>query len=256
MNIELNHDTITYDHILVRYGELSTKGKNKNEFIKRLLTNIKNALRAYTALTYEKTHDRIYILLNGCDPYEIAPVLEKVFGISSFSFAIKVNSEMEDIRKAAMEVALRSNAKTFKIETKRHYKLFPFISDEINRAVAGDILKGTPMKVDVHEPELLLRIEVRQFDTYLMPNKIKGAGGYPTGIGGKSLLMLSGGIDSPVAAYDEARNHSGMHSLCLSALHFVSCTAEGAGPGSYCICLSGTCTRAYCSFYGTATGNL
>ena len=201
MNIELNHDTITYDHILVRYGELSTKGKNKNEFIKRLLTNIKNALRAYTALTYEKTHDRIYILLNGCDPYEIAPVLEKVFGISSFSFAIKVNSEMEDIRKAAMEVALRSNAKTFKIETKRHYKLFPFISDEINRAVAGDILKGTPMKVDVHEPELLLRIEVRQFDTYLMPNKIKGAGGYPTGIGGKSLLMLSGGIDSPVAAY-------------------------------------------------------
>ena len=79
MNIELNHDTITYDHILVRYGELSTKGKNKNEFIKRLLTNIKNALRAYTALTYEKTHDRIYILLNGCDPYEIAPVLEAVW---------------------------------------------------------------------------------------------------------------------------------------------------------------------------------
>lgn len=199
MNIESNK--LTVDHILVRYGELSTKGKNKNDFIKRLFHNIKNALRSFDKLTYEKSYDRIYIMLNGTDPDETKPYLEKVFGISSFSYAIKINSELEDIVEMGLKVAQLSDAKTFKVDTKRHHKPFPYISDEINRAVATEVLKNTDMKVDVHNPELLLRIEVRQFDTYVMPNKIKGAGGYPVGIGGKALVMLSGGIDSPVAAY-------------------------------------------------------
>lgn len=201
MTIESNHDNMTYDHILVRYGELSTKGKNKNDFIKQLLINIKNSLRGFPLLTYEKTHDRIYIILNGTDPYEVAPVLEKVFGISSFSFAIKVSSEIDEIRQTALQVAMQSNAATFKVEAKRHHKLFPYISDEINRMVATDVLKTTPLKVDVHNPQLRIMIEIRQFDTYIMPNKIKGAGGYPVGVGGKALVMMSGGIDSPVATY-------------------------------------------------------
>lgn len=199
MSIESNK--LVVDHILVRYGELSTKGKNKNEFIKRLFQNIKNALKGFEQLTYEKSYDRIYILLNGTDPDEVAPILKNVFGISSFSYAIKIESELDEIVRVGYQVACETNAKTFKIETKRHHKLFPYISDEINRAVASEILKNTDLKVDVHHPELLLRIEVRQFDTYIMPNKIKGAGGYPVGIGGKALVMLSGGIDSPVAAY-------------------------------------------------------
>lgn len=101
----------------------------------------------------------------------------------------------------AKQVAILSDAKTFKVDTKRHFKPFPYISDEINRAVATEILKNTEMKVDVHDPEFRVRIEVRQFDTYIMSNKIKGAGGYPVGVGGKAMVMLSGGIDSPVAAY-------------------------------------------------------
>lgn len=199
MNIELNN--ITVDHILIRFGELSTKGKNKKDFINRLYRNIKNALASFENLTYEKGYDRIYIQLNGTDPTLIEPFLKKVFGISSFSYAIKVNSELEDIVEMAAAVALQQNTRTFKVAAKRHHKPFPYISDEINRAVATKILKNSTMKVDVHHPDLLLMIEVRQFETYIMPNKIKGAGGYPVGVGGKSMVMLSGGIDSPVATY-------------------------------------------------------
>ena len=97
MSIESNK--LVVDHILVRYGELSTKGKNKNDFIKKLLVNIKNALRTFDQLTYEKSYDRIYIMLNGTDPDEVAVYLRQVFGISSFSYAIKINSELEDMVK-------------------------------------------------------------------------------------------------------------------------------------------------------------
>ena len=215
MSIESNK--LVVDHILVRYGELSTKGKNKNDFIKKLFVNIKNALRAFDKLTYEKSYDRIYIMLNGTDPDEVAVYLRQVFGISSFSYAIKINSELEDMVKTGLEVAKQSQAKTFKIQARRHYKPFPYISDEINRAMASEILKNTDMKVDVHQPQLLLMVEVRQFDTYIMPNKIKGAGGYPVGIGGKAMVMLSGGIDSPVAAYLMMKR--GIHVECI---HYAS----------------------------------
>lgn len=200
MTIESN-EKMVYDHILVRYGELSTKGKNKKDFIRRLHQNMKNALRNYPALEFERTHDRMYILLNGVDPDEIAPIISRIFGISSFSYALKVNSEIEEIIAAAFKSAKQSNSSTFKVEARRHYKLFGMISDEINRAVATEILKNTEMKVDVHNPELRIIVEVRQFETYIMTNKLQGAGGYPVGVGGKSMVMLSGGIDSPVAAY-------------------------------------------------------
>ena len=199
MTIEQNK--LVYNHILVRFGELSTKGKNKKDFIKKLLINVKNALRDYDKLTYERTHDRMYIMLNGEDAHEVSVHLQKVFGISSFSFAIRVESEIEAIKQMALQVALQSDAQTFKIEARRSHKLFPMISDEINRAVAGEILRNTDLKVNVREPELRIQIEVHQHDTYIMTGRIPGAGGYPVGVGGKALLMLSGGIDSPVAGY-------------------------------------------------------
>ncbi|MEF9968315.1 MAG: hypothetical protein RR766_07340, partial [Longicatena sp.] len=93
----IEQDKIVYNHILVRFGELSTKGKNKKDFIKRLLQNVKNALRDYEALTYERTHDRLYIMLNGEDHESVSKHLAKVFGISSFSFAIKVPSDIDEI---------------------------------------------------------------------------------------------------------------------------------------------------------------
>ena len=96
---------IIYDHILVRYGELSTKGKNKKDFIKRLQHNVRNALKTFDKLEYKATHDRLYILLNGEDVHAIKDVLQHVFGISSFSFAVKIPSEIEEMKKTALHIA-------------------------------------------------------------------------------------------------------------------------------------------------------
>lgn len=208
---------VKYDTVLIRYGELSTKGKNRKDFITRLFHNVKYALRDYPNLTYQKTHDRIYIKLTNEDTDEISAKLQRVFGISSFSFTEKVESNIEEIKKTCLRIASESNKKTFKMMAKRHDKSFPMISDEINRACAGEILHNTDLTVDVHNPELLIRVEVHEKYTYITSDKIKGAGGYPAGINGKVLLLLSGGIDSPVAAYELMKR-----GLFVEAIHFAS----------------------------------
>lgn len=208
---------VKYDTVLIRYGELSTKGKNRKDFITRLYHNVKYALRDYPSLTYQKTHDRIYIKLTDENTDEIKEKLQKVFGISSFSFTEKVESNIEKIKETCLRIAKESDKKTFKMMTKRHDKSFPMVSDEINRTCAGEILHNTELKVDVHEPELLIRVEVHEKYTYITSDKIKGAGGYPAGINGKVLLLLSGGIDSPVAAYELMKR-----GLYVEAIHFAS----------------------------------
>lgn len=208
---------VNYDTVLIRYGELSTKGKNRKDFIRKLDQNIRHMLKDFPALTYQRTFDRIYIRLNGEDPEKIRELLSKVSGISSFSFTEKIPSDLNAIEEACLRIASESGKHTFKIITKRHDKTFPLNSDGINRAVAGEILKATDLKVDVHEPELEIRIEVHSDFTYLTSEKIPGAGGYPAGINGKVLLMLSGGIDSPVAAYELMKR-----GLDVEAVHFAS----------------------------------
>lgn len=215
MTIEQNK--LTYDHILVRFGELSTKGKNRKDFIKRLLTNVKNALRDFNELTYERTHDRMYIMLNGEDHEAVAKHLQQVFGISSFSFAMKVASDIEVIKQTCLVLAKQSDAQTFKIEARRSFKQFPMVSDEINREVAGEILRNTDIKVNVREPQLRIQIELHQEATYIMTGKIKGNGGYPVGVGGKALVMLSGGIDSPVACYMTMKR-----GVAIECIHYAS----------------------------------
>jgi thiamine biosynthesis protein ThiI len=206
-----------YDTVLVRFGELSTKGKNRRDFIKRLDTNIRWMLRDHTDLEYRRTYDRIYIKLQQEDPAVIREKLQKVFGISSFSFTEKVPTDLEQIQNTALRMAQETSAHTFKVITRRHDKTFPMNSDGINRAVAAVILKNTDLKVDVHHPELEIQIEVHAKDTYLTSEKIPGAGGYPAGINGKCLLMLSGGIDSPVAAYELMKR-----GIQVEAVHFAS----------------------------------
>lgn len=213
----IEQSNIVYDHILVRFGELSTKGKNKKDFIKRLLTNVKNALREYDKLSYERTHDRMYIMLNGEDPHAVSVPLSKVFGISSFSFAIQVPSDIEEIKTTCLQVAKELQGKTFKVEARRSHKLFPMISDEINRAVAGEILRNTDWKVDVKTPDLRIQVEVHETHTYIMTGKIAGAAGYPVGVGGKALVMLSGGIDSPVASYLTMKR-----GIAIECIHYAS----------------------------------
>ena len=206
-----------YDTILIRYGELTTKGKNRKDFVRKLDQNIRGILKDFTALKFQRGYDRYYIVLNGQDPSPVCEKLKKVFGISSFSLTERVDSDLNVITARCLEIAKNSPAKTFKMISRRHDKTFPLKSDAINRHVAGVILEHTDMKVDVHHPELELRVEVHAGDTYLMSEKIPGAGGYPTGINGKVLLMLSGGIDSPVAAYSLMKR-----GLDVEAVHFAS----------------------------------
>ncbi len=208
---------VKYDTVLIRFGELSTKGKNRRDFINRLMANIKDMLSDIEGLEYRKTYDRIYIKMTDQDPQCVKQRLCKVFGISSFSFTEKVDTDIEVIKARCLEIAQESDKQTFKIMTRRHDKSFPMKSDEINRACAGEILRNTALKVDVHDPQLAIRIEVHANETYITSDKIIGAGGYPAGINGKVLLMLSGGIDSPVAAYELMKR-----GLKVEAVHFAS----------------------------------
>ena len=191
------------NHILVRFGELTTKGKNRKMFIRKLCQNTKEILKPMSQLKYELSFDRMYIILNGEDPKAVAEKLKTVFGIHSFSFCYKVESDLEKIKEVCLQVVENNSGQTFKIDTKRNDKDFPLHSHDINTAIAGYIFHHTSktLKVDVHHPEILVKVELRKDYTYVMDNVIMCAGGYPVGVGGKALLMLSGGIDSPVAGY-------------------------------------------------------
>ncbi len=208
---------VKYDTVLIRYGELSTKGKNRKDFIRRLDRNIRYMLRDFKDLQYKRTYDRIYIKLQDEDPELIAERLKKVFGISSFSFTERVDSDIDAITARCLEIAKVTDKKTFKMLTKRHDKTFPMVSDAVNRHIAGVILDNTDLQVDVHNPQLLIRVEIHENDTYITSDKIPGAGGYPAGINGKVLLLLSGGIDSPVAAYELMKR-----GIEVEAVHFAS----------------------------------
>ena len=191
------------NHILVRFGELTTKGKNRKMFIRKLCQNTKEILKPMSQLKYELSFDRMYIILNGEDPKAVAEKLKTVFGIHSFSFCYKVESDLEKIKEVCLQVVENNPGQTFNIDTKRNDKDYPLHSHDINTAIAGYIFHHTSktLKVDVHHPEILVKVELRKDYTYVMDNVIMGAGGYPVGVGGKALLMLSGGIDSPVAGY-------------------------------------------------------
>ena len=187
--------------ILIRFGELNTKGKNKNSFIKLLYDNTKKATSDIPSLRYELTHDRIYVYYEDVVEEQVIERLKEISGIASFSRVFKTENDIEKIQQRSLEFMQLQSGKTFKVRTRRADKSFPFHSDEVNRKVAGRILANTAFKVDVNEPDILLEIEIRIEGVFIYGEKIKGAGGYPLGIAGKGLVMLSGGIDSPVAAY-------------------------------------------------------
>ncbi len=205
------------DFILCRYGELSTKGKNRRDFTNRLLQNIKSQLKEFENLTYDKQYDRLFIHLNGEDGHAVADELQHVFGLSSFSLAMKVDRDLDNIAKAALEHIHDQKGETFKVIARRHDKSYPHISDTINRHVATLILQNTDLKVDVHQPDISVYVEIRKDSAYIMMDKIEGAKGYPVGIQGKVLMLLSGGIDSPVASYLMMKR--GVH---VEMIHFAS----------------------------------
>ena len=186
--------------IMIKYGELTTKKANRKTFINILNNNILKVLHGYS-VNIKKDRVRMYIECDENDITEITEKLQKIFGLHSIVICHKVNTNIDEISAKVLELLKNTKFKTFKINTKRANKKFPIPSMEFNNKMGGVVLKNTDLKVDVHTPDVLVNIEIRHEGTFIYTNEIQGIGGYPVGIQGKGLLMLSGGIDSPVAGY-------------------------------------------------------
>jgi thiamine biosynthesis protein ThiI len=211
---------MNYDRILIRYGEISTKGRNRSKFVERLRKSIARALGAFPEIKIQADRDRMYILLNGASGEEVISILKNIFGIQSFSPAIKVDRDIEKIKEAALGLVKRlyKEGNTFKVTGKRADKTFELNTDEINHEFGGYLLKNiNGLKVNVKNPDINLQIEVRSEAVYLTCENFPGAGGLPVGSAGRAMLMLSGGIDSPVAGYMSMKR-----GVEIEAVHFFS----------------------------------
>ena len=211
---------MTEDWIIVRFGEITVKGRNRTRFEELMLARVKEALASFGSLSYDKAYGRLYIRLNGESFDRVADRLKDVFGIVSFSPAIRTANELAAIREAALAVmrAVDPPPRTFKVSVKRAYKGFPHDSREMNHLVGAHVLRNTPnLKVDVHQPEVELKVEIREEGTFVHCRTVPAAGGFPLGMNGKAMLLLSGGIDSPVAGWMMMRK-----GLELEAVHFHS----------------------------------
>ena len=193
-----------YTEIMVRYGELSTKGKNRKAFIGRLAGNVTKVLREFPQVKIHPRHDRMHIVLNDAPFEEVDQRLKKVFGIQTYSPTIKVEKTLAEIEKTALALMKETFKKgmTFKVNTKRSDHQFLYDTNELNKMV-GDYLFShmDDLKVEMKHPDIVLRIEVRKDAVYISNQLLHGAGGMPVGTGGRAVMMLSGGIDSPVASY-------------------------------------------------------
>lgn len=188
--------------ILIKYGELTTKKANRGLFINILTQNVKKALKDFDI---KLIHNRVRMFIEVKNDNEMDAIIEKltkVFGIHSIVICYKSNNNIDEIKKNVLSVAHGVEFRTFKVVTKRCDKKFPIKSMEFNNVIGGVLLKNIDgIKVDVHNPEYTVKIEIREENTYIYSKEIAGAGGYPVGVAGRGILMLSGGIDSPVAGY-------------------------------------------------------
>lgn len=193
-----------YTEIMVRYGELSTKGKNRKDFIARLGGNIRKSLKDFEQVVVHPNRDRTHVTLNGASSAAVIARLKRVFGIQNLSPMLKVEKSMEAVQEGALAM-MKEQLKpqmTFKINTRRSDKDFPINTDTMNRELGGFILENFPeSQVKMKNPDITLRVEIRSNGIFLTSEVINGAGGLPVGTAGKGMMMLSGGIDSPVAAY-------------------------------------------------------
>ena len=208
--------------ILVKYGEMALKGLNKRTFEDVLVKNIKRRLKDLGKTNITRAQSTIFI-----DPYEekydtdeAVDQLKKVFGIAALCRAAVCEKQFDDIKRVSLEYLEEalSYASTFKVTAKRADKSFPMKSPEICRELGGALLsRFDNLKVDVNNPEVTVTVEIRDSKAYVHGENIKGAGGLPVGTSGHAMLLLSGGIDSPVAGYMLAKR--GVH---ISAVHYVS----------------------------------
>lgn len=210
---------VVYDYLVIRFGEIAIKGKNKKAFVMKLEDDVREKLRDFPSLDIKRHFDDIEIQLNGEDAEKIIPILQRIFGIQNISSAIKTGNDLDDLRSGVMRIVEQEEGvKTFKIAARRKDKRFPVHGSELNQDLGAWVLEHCDrLKVDVHHPDLTLRVEVGYHETRIYGHEYKGAGGLPVGASGKVLLMLSGGIDSPVAGYLLAKRGA-----IIEAVHFQS----------------------------------
>lgn len=206
--------------IMVRYGELSTKGKNINDFIRILARNIEYALNDFPKVKVRWQRARTYVDLNGENAEEVMEKLQDVFGIQSMSPVIQVEKTLEAAEEAAVKIAekLQAPGKTFKVNTRRADHDFEYDTIELNRKIGAAVFNAYPeLKVKMDDPDFTIYVEVRDKAIYLYAEIIQGSGGMPVGSAGRGMLMLSGGIDSPVAGYLSMKR-----GIEVEAVHFAS----------------------------------
>ena len=208
--------------ILIKNGELTLKGLNRNSFEDILIKNMKKRLNDLGKFEFTKSQSTIMVdtVDEGIDLDDVTDRLSKVFGIAALSRACVCEKDFESIKAATIEYLEEQleDAKTFKVNAKRSDKKFPMKSPEICRELGGYILsKFHNLSVDVHNPDITVTVEVRDKYAFVRGNNIKGAGGMPTGTSGRAGILISGGIDSPVAAYMMAKR-----GIELCAIHFAS----------------------------------
>ncbi|VRB74569.1 tRNA uracil 4-sulfurtransferase ThiI [Streptococcus pneumoniae] len=209
-----------YSEIMIRYGELSTKGKNRMRFINKLRNNISDVLSIYTQVKVTADRDRAHAYLNGADYTAVAESLKQVFGIQNFSLVYKVEKSVEVLKSSVQEIMrdIYKEGMTFKISSKRSDHNFELDSRELNQTLGGAVFEAIPnVQVQMKSPDINLQVEIREEAAYLSYETIRGAGGLPVGTSGKGMLMLSGGIDSPVAGYLALKR-----GVDIEAVHFAS----------------------------------
>ena len=212
--------------ILIKYGELSTKKANRNFFINTLYNNVKNKLINYD-VKISKDRARMYIEFRDNELEDIKSIIDRVFGIHMYHIAYIVNTNIDDISNKVVEILKNEVFSTFKVETKRSYKAFPQDSMEISRKLGGVVLKNIDnVSVNVHNPDILVQVEVRENHSYIYLNNYTGAGGYPVGTQPKGMLMLSGGIDSPVAGYLAMKRGIQLEAVYFEAIPHTSLEAR------------------------------
>ena len=208
--------------ILIKVGEIALKGLNRRTFEDVLIKNLKHRIRDLGRFDVSVAQSTIYIdpLSEDIDLDDVCERVSQVFGIVAFSRALVCEKSMEDILTQAPDYLYDElmGAKTFKVESKRNEKKFPLKSPEISATVGGKILEHFPhLKVDVKNPEVTVTVEIRDFGAYVRCKTLRGQGGIPVGTGGNAAILISGGIDSPVAAYMMAKR-----GIRLTAIHFAS----------------------------------
>lgn len=212
--------------ILIKYGELSTKKANRNFFINTLYNNLKSKLDGYEVKIH-KDRARMYVEFLEKDLNDIKNIVSKVFGIHTYHIAYIVETDDKLIQDKVLSTVRDMEFSTFKVETRRSDKSFSIHSQDYNRVLGGLILKNIDgVKVDVHNPDLWITVEIREKTSFIYFNSYKGSGGYPVGTQSKGMLMLSGGIDSPVAGYLAMKRGMTLDAVYFEAMPHTSIEAR------------------------------